>query len=224
MAQTTRKKSSRPKHRASDSREYEPPIVPIETINDAASELRAEHPKVTDEQARFVHLLIQTGKNPAQLAKLTGKNKQWVYYNMSKAAVCDYRQALAMRVLGWDSAAALATMRSLLTAKSDYIKLEAARDLLDRAGMSQEPAMAKAPPISLTFNLNPMAHGAAGNHAATEEPARIVDVQVEEMGPVEASLKQEGGFKNEAGLQGRGQHTYDQQVEVTSAEEDPFTV
>ena len=229
MAQTAPKKrlTPRPKHRAPDSRDYEPPIVPIETINDAASELRTEHPLVTDKQARFVHLLIQTGKNPAQLAKLTGESKQWMYYNMSKAAVCDYRQALAMRVLGWDSAAALATMRSLLTAKSDYIKLEAARDLLDRAGMSQEPAVAKAAPISLTFNLGPMAQSAAGNQAAAE-PAKV-DVeliqmaQLDGMGPVEPSQEQGMPFKNAALVRGRGQHAHDQQVEVT-AEEDPFTV
>lgn len=222
--------ASRAKHRAADSRLYEQPIVPIEQISEAASELRAEHPLVTDEQAHFVHLLVQTGKNPAQISKLTGKSKQWMYYNMSKAAVCDYRQALAMRVLGWDSAAALSTMRSLLTAKSDYIKLEAAKDLLERAGMRQEPAMQRAAPISLTFNLSAMAHGAAGNQAsfsersegaAAAEPAKAVDVKVEQMGPVEAFPEREGGLKNAELVQGRGSLTHHQGSGGTS--DDEFT-
>lgn len=218
------KRAPQPRHRAKDSREYEHPIVPIEAITEAANELRQEHPLVTDEQAHFVHLIVQTGKNPAQIAKLTGKNKAWLYYNMSKAAVCDYRQAVAIRVLGWDSAAALSTMRSLLQSKSDYIKLEAARDLLDRAGMSLEPAAPRGSPISLTFNLSattptPMAHGAAGKQAAAE-PA-IVDVEVEAMGPVDLSPKGEGPLKNEALFGGRGNHTHDQGVEVTP--DDPFT-
>ena len=215
--------ASRPKHRAADSRLYEQPIVPIEQISEAASELRAEHPQVTDEQAHFVHLLVQTGKNPAQISKLTGKSKQWMYYNMSKASVCDYRQALAMRVLGWDSAAALATMRSLLTAKSDYIKLEAAKDLLERAGMKQEPAMQRAAPVTLTFNLGAMAHGAAGNQAAAAEPAQVVDVTVERMGPVEAFPEREGGFKNATLVQGRGPHTHPQGSGGTPDGIDEFT-
>lgn len=229
------KRAPQPRHRAKDSREYEHPIVPIEAITEASNELRQEHPLVTDEQAHFVHLIVQTGKNPAQLAKLTGKNKAWLYYNMSKAAVCDYRQAVAIRVLGWDSAAALSTMRSLLQSKSDYIKLEAARDLLDRAGLSLEPAAPRGVPISLTFNLGTaaqqlsgtppvaMAHSAAGNQAAAQEPAKIVDVEVEAMGPVDPSQKDEGPLKNEAGFQGRGPHTHDQGLEVTS-DTDPFTV
>jgi hypothetical protein len=208
--------ASRPKHRAADSRLYENPIVPIEQIAEAASELRADHPQVTDEQAHFVHLLVQTGKNPAQISKLTGKSKQWMYYNMSKAAVCDYRQALAMRVLGWDSAAALATMRNLLTAKSDYIKLEAAKDLLERAGMRAEPARQAAQPISLTFNLSSLA-------PSTQQEPVTIEGQAE-MGPVEGLPEQGMGFKNAEPVQGRGQHTHPQGLGGTSAADDEFTV
>jgi hypothetical protein len=229
MAQRAPKsvKPTKPRHRAKDSRDYEPPVVPIEAIHEAASELRADHPQVTDEQAHFVHLIVQTGKPPAALAKMLGLSKHWAYYNMSKAAVADYRQALSLRVLGWDSAAALATMRSLLTSKSDYIKLEAARDLLDRAGMSLEPAVPRTAPISLTFNLNPMAQSAAGNKASAEPAVIEGDVvtmaQATEMGPVEPSQNGKGPLKNEAGVQGRGKHAYDQGVGVTSDEDDPFT-
>jgi hypothetical protein len=214
---------TKPRHRASSSRAYEHPIVPIEDIAEAAHELRADHPKVSDEQAHFVHLIVQTGKSPAQLAKLTGKTKNWLYYNMSKAAVCDYRQAVAMRVLGWDSAAALSTMRQLLTAKSSYIRLEAAKDLLDRAGLRTEAVGVRSPSVMMTFNLNPMAQGAAGNKAAPE-PARVVDVTVEQMGPVEAFPEGEGGLKTASRLEGRDPHSHHQGPDGIFADIDSFTV
>lgn len=158
-----------------DQRTFERPIVPIETINAAANELRADHPKVTDEQAAFVHLLIQTGQSIPNLCAASGATENWAYYHMAKSHVADYRQAVAIRTLGWDSAAALATMRSLLHAKSDYIRLEAARDLLDRGGLSLEPVRSTGSPVVMNFNLAPT--------VPVQEPLEV-DVTIE-MGPID---------------------------------------
>ena len=214
--------AERPRHRASTARVYEHPIVPIETISAAASELRADHPLVTDEQAAFVHLLVQTGKSVPQLVKLTGKNKNWAYYNMSKAHVCDYRQAVALRVLGWDSAAALATMRSLLTAKSSYIRLEAARDLLDRAGVKLEPAKPKGSVVTMNFNLDVNMAQPRGSEPVPME----VKGEVVEMGPGEGPAEGRGPSKTATHLGGGGSHTHDQGSEGRSDPErfDRYTV
>ncbi len=167
-------------------------IIPIEQIHDSANALRQDHPQVTDQEAEFVHLFIQTGEPLPKVAELAGVTKAWAYYHMSRQHVAEYRQAVAIRTLGWDSAAAQATMRSLLTAKSDYIKLEAARDIMDRAGLTLEPAKGSAQPATFVFNLSPMAS------ADTTEvmPVVIEHEVIEQMGPVDAGAVEEGGLKN----------------------------
>ena len=191
--------ANRPRGKAKDARLYEHPIVPIADITDAANELRIDHPKVSDDEAQLVHLIIQTGNSPAASAELLGKTKNWAYYCMSKAHVADYRQAVAVRVLGWDSAAALSTMRGLLSAKSDYIKLEAARDILDRSGLSLEPAAPRGPVVNMNFNLTAMApvvtHEPLVVDASVMAPQAIIPSE-ERMGPNDLPSISKGPLKS----------------------------
>ena len=148
-----RAKTLVPKSRNPDARVYEKPIVASEVIMEAASELRADHPLVSDQQAQFVHLLIQTGLSIPRICASSSFTENWAYYHMSKAHVCDYRQAVSIRTLGWASASALSTMRQLLDSPSQYIRLEASRDLMDRAGMRMEPEKASKSTVVMNFNL-----------------------------------------------------------------------
>lgn len=197
-----------------DARTYERPIVPIEQIDEASNALRADHPLVTDEQARFVHLLIQTGKPIKQLCKLSGTVESWAYYHMSKSHVADYRQAVSIRTLGWASSAALSTMSRLLTAKSDYIKLEAARDLLDRGGMTLDPVKPAGSGAVFNFNLTPMAVPRAKEPLVVEgevlgmsaDPRPMA--QSNGMGPVALEPEEGGGLQNQPLAGGQGEpHT-----------------
>jgi hypothetical protein len=207
-----------PKGRNPDARVYEKPIVATEVIEAAANELRADHPKVTDEQAQFVHLLIQTGLSIPRICDAIGKNENWAYYHMSKAHVADYRQAVSIRSLGWASASALSTMRQLLDSPSQYIRLEASRDLLDRAGMRVEPVKATRDTVVMNFNLAPqtVAQGQAS------EPVEVVGEVLEhtapnpQMGPGLAGGEDEVPFKNGACPPQRGNHTHDQGDGVAS--------
>jgi len=83
-----------------------------------------------------------------------GRNKSWAYNTLKKQHVIEYRQQLAMMTLGWDATQALATMRDLLNSKSSHVRLEAARDLMDRAGMRQEQVRAPTTAVQINFNVD----------------------------------------------------------------------
>ena len=111
------------------------------------------HEKVTDAQAELVEMMLHDGCNPTEAAKRMGRNKSWAYNTLNKQHVIEYRQSLAMTVLGWDATQAMATMRTLLQDKSSYVRLEAAKDLLDRAGFSMEGG-GKVPNTAVQVNFN----------------------------------------------------------------------
>ena len=128
-------------------------LVPMDDINDAASELRVAHEKVTDAQAELVHMMLHDGCNPTEAAKRLGRNKAWAYNSLNKQHVVEYRQALGLQTLGWDATQAMATMRELLRDKSSYVRLEAAKDLLDRAGMTMDAPKVPSTAVQVNFNL-----------------------------------------------------------------------
>ena len=59
-----------------------------------------------------------------------------------------------MMTLGWDATQAMATMRELLTSKSQYVRLEAARDLMDRAGFRQDAVRTPSTAVQINFNVD----------------------------------------------------------------------
>ncbi len=132
---------------------YKGAIVPVDDIDKGANELRVMHVKVTDAQSELVEMMLHDGCNPTEAAKRMGRNKSWAYNTLNKQHVIEYRQSLAMTVLGWDATQAMATMRELLGDKSSYVRLEAAKDLLDRAGMSVDGG-GKVPGTAVQVNFN----------------------------------------------------------------------
>ena len=132
---------------------YQGAIVPTEDIDKGSNELRTVHVKVTDAQAELVEMMLHDGCNPTEAAKRLGRNKAWAYNTLNKQHVIEYRQQLAMTVLGWDATQALATMRTLLQDKSSYVRLEAAKDLLDRSGMSMDQPKVAGTAVQVNFNL-----------------------------------------------------------------------
>jgi len=133
---------------------YKQGIVPIEDIEKNAPALRIQHSKVTDAQADLVHTILHDGCNPTEAANRLGRNKAWVYNTLNKQHVIEYRQALAMNTLGWDATQAMATMRELLTASSQHVRLEAARDLMDRAGFRVDAPRTGGTNVQINFNVD----------------------------------------------------------------------
>ena len=134
---------------------YKKALVPIEDINSNAKALQPNHPKVTEAQADLVHAMLHDGCNPTESAKKIGRNKSWAYNTINKQHVIEYRKELAIRTLGWDATQALATMRELLHANSSFVRLEASKDLMDRAGLRADaPNNAPSTAVQINFNVD----------------------------------------------------------------------
>ena len=138
----------------SQQERYKGGVVPMEDIEKHAPEVRTVQPQITDAQAELVHVILHDGCNPTEAAERLGRNKAWAYNTLRKQHVIEYRQQLAMLTLGWDATQAMATMRELLTSKSQYVRLEAARDLMDRAGFRQDAVRTPSTAVQINFNVD----------------------------------------------------------------------
>lgn len=133
---------------------YKGGVVPMDDIEKHSPTLRQEYSKVTDAQAELVHMILHNGCNPTEAADAIGRNKAWAYNTLNKQHVIEYRQRLAMMTLGWDATQAMATMRELLGSKSQYVRLEAARDLMDRAGFRNDAPRTPSTAVQINFNVD----------------------------------------------------------------------
>ena len=138
----------------SQQERYKGGVVPMEDIEKHANEVRTTQPQITDAQAELVHVILHDGCNPTQAAERLGRNKAWAYTTLRKQHVIEYRQQLAMMTLGWDATQAMATMRELLASKSQYVRLEAAKDLMDRAGFRQDVVRTPSTAVQINFNVD----------------------------------------------------------------------
>jgi len=133
---------------------YKNGVVPMQDIDKHAPTLRTQHNKVTDAQAEIVHMILHDGCNPKTAAERLGRNKAWAYNTLNKQHVIDYRQELATKTLGWSATQAMATMTELLASKSQHVRLEAARDLMDRAGFRQDTNNTPSTAVQINFNVD----------------------------------------------------------------------
>ena len=134
---------------------YKNSVVPMNDIENTATVIKNTHSKVTEAQAELVHAMLHDGCNPTEASKRLGRNKAWAYNTLNKQHIIQYRQELAMRTLGWDATQALATMRDLLNAKSSFVRLEASKDLMDRAGFRMDaPSVSHNTAVQINFNVD----------------------------------------------------------------------
>ncbi len=133
---------------------YKGSVVPMGEIQTNSQSLLPQHSKVTEAQADLVHAMLHDGCNPTEGAKRLGRNKAWAYITLNKPHVVEYRQQLAMSCLGWDATQALATMRDLLSSKSAHVRLEASRDLMDRAGLRVDAPKVANTAVQINFNVD----------------------------------------------------------------------
>lgn len=126
----------------------------MDDIEKHAPIVKASNEKITEAQQELVHVILHDGCNPTEAAKRLGRNKAWAFNTLRKQHVIEYRQQLAMMTLGWDATQAMATMRELLDSKSQYVRLEAARDLMDRAGFRQDAVRTPSTAVQINFNVD----------------------------------------------------------------------
>lgn len=135
------------------SHKYKRGVVPMNEIKSNAQTIRSLHLKVTDQQAELVHAVLHDGCTVTEASRRIGANKAWAWRTAQKQHVMDYRKELSLSVLGWHGTKALATMVELLEHKSGNVRLEASRDLLDRAGVrtaEQRPTTA----VQINFGID----------------------------------------------------------------------
>jgi hypothetical protein len=133
---------------------YSGSVVPMNEIETNSQSLLPQHTKITEAQADLVHAMLHDGCNPTEASIRLGRNKAWAYITLNKPHVIEYRQQLAMSCLGWDATQALATMRDLLTSKSAHVRLEASRDLMDRAGFRVDAPRTANTAVQINFNVD----------------------------------------------------------------------
>ena len=118
---------------------------------------------LTERQRRLVDLIVDEGKNTSDAAQPAGyspENHQSARNAAYKALKLPHVQAYMFKrvaeAVGLLSPKALGTLDSLLGAKSEYVRMQTAQDLLDRAGFKAPPDVAKTQSgsVSVTIDLS----------------------------------------------------------------------
>jgi len=105
-------------------------------MNNKVPSIPENDDKLTDLQRKMCEHLVLDGLSKAQAIKKAGYASQAAGYSvMKKAHVREYIQGLINEHLQNSSIKAIHCIDDLIdNARSDYVKLEASKDVLDRAG------------------------------------------------------------------------------------------
>lgn len=99
-----------------------------------SDDLEDTNGKLTPRQQELVDTLVSEGGTHEEIAARMDTARSWVTKTLHKPHV----QAAILAAIGpqitMGAGQAIATMQALLRSRSDYVKLEAGKDLLDRAG------------------------------------------------------------------------------------------
>jgi len=114
-------------------------IATVTPGTDATDELR-QFPDLTDKEEAFVHALLATGgklKASAIKAGYSPRSAQVTASRLArKPAVLRAIQTASVQALGALAPQAIGKLAQLgMKAKSEYVQLEASKDILDRIGM-----------------------------------------------------------------------------------------
>lgn len=128
------------------------PVIEADRIEDEAKSLRDKHHRITDKQHELVATMLQDGCTITEAANRMGSDRSWASKTLNKQHVMEYMRDLAMNAIGAHALRATHTMTKLLDAKSEKVRQEAAKDLMDRAGLGVSEAE-RAPPLSINISL-----------------------------------------------------------------------
>ncbi len=112
---------------------------------------------LTEMQARLAEEIVLSGRNKTEAIKAAGYASVSSGFNALRLPhVRDYIRSLIAEHLQDSSIVAVRTIRDLMTdARSDYVKLEASKDILDRAGFKpvDKHAHIHAGEVTITIDL-----------------------------------------------------------------------
>lgn len=124
-----------PKNAAAVSVSLNTPIVPIERVQQIAAMQRADHPTLDDNTVSLCILKISTRKSDRAICKELGCSHSWMSTRLRRPEVQTFLQELAVQSLGVAASRAIKTVADLTYSKNENMRLTAARELLDRAGL-----------------------------------------------------------------------------------------
>ena len=140
------------------SRQHQPPVRRgSQTLTDDII-IKNRPDCLTEMQARLAEGIVLSGKNKTAAIKSAGYASVTSGFNALRVPhVRDYIRALINEHLQDSSIVAVRTIRDLMTdARSDYVKLEASKDVLDRAGFKpvDRHAHFHAGEVTITIDLS----------------------------------------------------------------------
>jgi phage terminase small subunit len=133
-----------------------------------APAIRSEKP-LTPKQRRFVEALLANGGNKTEAAKAAGYGERSAHVTGCRLTKLPWvkralREALD-DILADAAPIAAMTLRQLLDSKSHYVRLEAAKDILDRQGVGTDKKQQDQRPLVLKFNF--------GSSSASSAPVDV---------------------------------------------------
>ena len=145
---------------------------------------------LTPKEQAFAEHLVTNGGNGTKAAIAAGYSAKGAHVTASRLKrnpkVLKYLREMSQEMIDGAAPEAISTIRKLLKNKSGYVRLEAARDILDRAGVGNQktgPA-----PAGLVVNIN--LDAAAPTPAIEDVTSRLLDAV--------STPADDGGVENEA--------------------------
>lgn len=149
----------RPKNRKLIEAAIDTPVVPLDRVQKHAAELRTEHPDLDDDTVALVTLILHTRKSHRAIARELACSHAWISARLRRPAVQRFMAELAMAALGVAATRSIKTLEQLTASKSEQMRLTAATELLDRAGLgnttSQRQSGGSGNGYSFTFGPAP---------------------------------------------------------------------
>ena len=120
---------------------------PRELIEDSGGEL-------TDIQLQIVNILLDKECSAAECAKIVGCHWTYVHKTLNKQHVRRFILEQVSTRLLMSAPKAASIMQKLLSSRSDYVKYQAATDILDRVGIKSDRSASHHSEVKVTIDLS----------------------------------------------------------------------
>jgi plasmid maintenance system antidote protein VapI len=109
--------------------------------------------QLSDQAITLITLRVNTGQNVASLARQLKMNRSHAYNIIASPTGQELVARLARAALGTAASTGLRTLEQLCTSKDAHVALQAAQDLMERAGLGHSQRSAAPQATSFAFNF-----------------------------------------------------------------------
>jgi hypothetical protein len=132
------------------------PIVPMDKANRIAHAQLANMPgcQLSDQAVTLITLRVNTSQSVAALARQLKMNRSNAYNLIASPSGQELIARLARAMLGTAATTAARTLEELCGHKDPHVALQAAQDLMERAGLGQSQRVAATSQASYAFTFS----------------------------------------------------------------------